>query len=171
MAYHFVSGGCGVKPFLDLFFLRTHMKHTEAAVKAYCKSCGMEKFYDAVLHLSDVWFGNSEHTDLTKEMQAFVLKGGVYGTLENRVAVNQRAKGGRLRYVFSRIFLSYGSLKIAYPILEKHPWLMPVMQIGRWFRLIFGGRLGPSVQELRVNDSLSRDEMEKTDAFLSQLGF
>lgn len=47
----------------------------------------------------------------------------------------------------SRIFLSYDSLKVLYPTLQKHRWLTPIMQVRR-FRLLFKGKMKTSLHEL-----------------------
>lgn len=114
--------------------------------------------------------GMADYTDLTKKMESYILSGGVYGSTENRVMVAQGKSGGKLRYAWSRVFLPYKLLKNYYPILEKHRWLTPVMEVVRWFRILFGGRLRQSTQELRINQSVSAQTVDQTKAFLQELG-
>ena len=59
-----------------------------------------------------------------------------------------RKCGGKVRYIMSRIFLSYDSLKVLYPTLQKHRWLTPIMQVWRRFRLLFKGKMKTSLHEL-----------------------
>ena len=61
----------------------------------------------------------------------------MYGTTQNRVAVQQVKKGGKFRYLLSRVFVSYKELAIKYPSLEKNKWLFPFYQVYRWLDLLF----------------------------------
>lgn len=170
MAYHFLHGGCGIKPFLDLYIIRKNMPYNEDRVIEYCRECGIEKFYSSVLDLVCVWFENKAHTGVTKQMESYVISGGVYGSFENRIAVQQSVKGGKGGYLFSKIFVSYDVLKAHYPILEKRRWLMPVMQVRRWFRLIFCGHSKRVVKELKQNSKASQQDIELTKTFLDNIG-
>ena len=82
----------------------------------------------------------------------------------------QGRHGGKLRYAFSRIFLSRTSLARIYPVLNKHPWLLPFMQVRRWFRLVFCGGLRRGVHELSVNHGITQAQAGEMENFLSQLG-
>ena len=97
------------------------------------------------------------------------MKGGVYGTTANRVSVQQIRKGGKIRYAFSRIWLPYDVLKFHYPSLERKRWLLPVFEVRRWFKLLFGGGVKRSVNELRLNSSATNEEQTETKEILSKL--
>ena len=93
-------------------------------------------FARAAGKLSRVWLEEAPYDDLSREMEDFLLHGGVYGSADNRVALNQGARGGKLGYLRSRVFVPYEKLKRYYPILERHRWLTPVMQVRRWGMLL-----------------------------------
>ena len=168
--HHFIEGGCGVRPFLDIWFLRKKLIYDEQQVMIFCKTCGIAKFYSEMITLSNIWFDSAEHDTVSRQMQSYILFGGVYGTIDNRVAVHQNKKGGKFKYIVSRIFLPYNSLKFMYPILEKHRWLMPFMQIRRWFRLLRKGRMKQSLHELNVNKTMAQEKVSQTAELLSRLG-
>lgn len=170
MSYHFVRGGCGIKPFMDLYILRNKMAYEENVVADYCKQCGIETFYRHVLDVTDIWFGNKSHTPVSLRIEQYILKGGVYGTLENQVLVAQSKQGSKLKYFLLRIFMPYDSLKDYYPVLQKHPYLFPVMQICRWFRILFCGDTKRSMKELSYNSNISRSQAEEMKDFLNQIG-
>ena len=134
------------------------------------KAYDLFAFAKACRKLSEVWFSNVLPDDVSIQMQKYILHGGIYGNLDNRVAVQQKRRGGKVRYIMSRIFLSYDSLKVLYPILQKHCWLMPVMQVRRWFRLLFKGKMKSSLHELNVNKSMSPDKISETAELLTKLG-
>ena len=52
-----------------------------------------------------MWFGNAAHDEATRRLERYILYGGVYGTVDNRMSVRQAKSGGKLRYAWSRIWL------------------------------------------------------------------
>ena len=169
MAYHFVHGGCGVKPFADLYLLLDKMKFDEEEVVRYCEECGIGRFYESAKKLATVWFGDAEHDELTAQMEEFILLGGVYGSQKNIAAVHQVKHGGRFGYVLSRIWLPVESLTRLYPSLEKHKWTMPFYQVRRWFSLIFRGKLKRSVNELKAGGEITAAESDGVENMLKAL--
>ncbi len=169
MARHFMGGGCGIRPFLDLWIL-DNLKEVDIDKRdALLEKGNLLKFTNACRKLSRVWFESDEHDDVSKRMEQYVLSGGVYGSSENRISVQQQKKGGRFKYLMSRMFLSYKALKNCYPVLEKHPWLMPIMQVCRWFRLIFGGHFGRVKNDIKYSRITTRDA-ESIKKFLCDIG-
>ena len=169
MAKHFVNGGCGIRPFIDIWVLNHCVSFDREERDALLAKGGLLAFAEQAEALSEAWFGNGEHTDITRRMQDYLLKGGVYGTTANRVSVQQIRKGGKIRYAFSRIWLPYDVLKFHYPSLERKRWLLPVFEVRRWFKLLFGGGVKRSVNELRLNSSATNEEQTETKEILSKL--
>ncbi|MBQ3640290.1 MAG: hypothetical protein II955_07195, partial [Clostridia bacterium] len=66
--------------------------------------------------------------------------------------------------------LPYRVLKFHYPILKKHKWLLPFMEIRRWFKLIFKGGLKRSTNEMKINQSMSAEKQSETAWMMEQLG-
>lgn len=170
MAKHFVdTGGCGVRPFVDVWILNHHIPFDEGKRKALLAEGRLLTFAAEAQALSEVWFGNTEHTDITRRMQDYLLKGGVYGTIKNRVSVQQVKRGGKFRYAISRIWLPYDTLKFHYPSLVGKRVLLPFYEVRRWFKLLFGGGVKRSVNELRLNSSATNEEQTETKEMLSKL--
>lgn len=170
MSYHFVHGGCGIKPFIDLHIMKSKMSYNDETVIAYCKQCGIEKFYHCIHHITDVWFGDKQHTPISSQIEDYILRGGVYGSLENNVAISQSRHGGKVKSVLSRLFMPYEALKNYYPILEKHKWLMPFMYVRRCLRIFFKGRFKRSLRELQTNHTVSNHQVSIMNDFLEKLG-
>ena len=147
MAKHFETGGCGVRPFIDLWLLDRQGAHGAALLE----KGGLLAFAEAAGKLSRVWLEEAPYDPLSREMEDFLLHGGVYGSADNRVALNQSARGGRLGYLRSRVFAPYVKLKSYYPILEKHRWLTPVMQVRRWGWLLRPDVAARTKRELAAN--------------------
>ena len=170
MAKHFEEGGCGIRPFLDLWILEHRVEHDDTGRNVPLEQGGLLTFANVSRRLSAVWFDDAEHDQITEQMQSYILFGGVYGTLDNRVAVQQNKRGGKIRYAMSRIFMPYDSLKFSYPILNKHKWLTPIMEIRRWFRLLRKGRVKRSLHELNINKAMSQEQIAETADLLQKLG-
>ncbi len=169
MAKHYLVGGCGLRPFIDLYILKQKNFLNEKTV-ALLQKGGLWKFAEQANALSEVWFGGAAHTPITQRMEEYLLKGGVYGNTSNRVAVQQVKKGGKIKYFWSRIFLPYDVIKFHYPILQKRRWLLPFMQVRRWFKLAFCGRAKRAMREFKINSNVSADESAQMQEFLDQIG-
>ncbi len=170
MAYHFAGGGCGLRSFVDLYLLQEQKRYDEGELRKYLAQCGLEPFYDGVCALIDVWFRGAEHTRLTKAMAQFLLTGGAYGSGEYHVAIQQKRKGGKAKYLLSRIFMPYSTLKIRYRILEKIPVLYPVMVVWRWIETLFSGKAKRVANELDTTNQIDKKQADAICALLDKLG-
>lgn len=170
MAKHFENGGCGIRPFLDLWILEHRVEHDDTTRNTLLEQGELLTFANAGRRLSAVWFDDAKHDKMTEQMQSYILFGGVYGTLDNRVAVQQNKRGGKIRYALSRIFIPYDTIKFHYPILVKHRWLTPIMEVRRWFKLLFQGKVKSSLHELNVNRTMSQEQVAGTADLLQKLG-
>lgn len=170
MSYHFQSGGCGIRPFIDLYLLEQKLDYDHEKLMDFCRRAGVDKFYYCVRQVIDVWFNEAPHTDVTRRIEDYVLSGGVYGTKSNHVAVEQERAGNKFQHILRRIFMPYKSLKIKYPILGKHPWLTPVYQVVRWVQMLCKGRLGTYRRELDMICGLSDERREEIGQLLDDVG-
>lgn len=163
MAKHIETGGCGIRPLIDLWLLDNVVPGDWESRDALLEKGKLLPFAQAARKLSRVWLSNEKADDLSLRLQDFLLHGGIYGSSDSRVAVQQKKNGGKVGYVFSRVFAPYSKLKGYYPILEKHPWLMPVMQVRRWF-MIFR----PDVAQMAKNELAANAKLEtsRADAML-----
>lgn len=170
MAKHFRNGGCGVRPFLDLWIMNHHIVYDTEKLNALLEEGGLMKFAGVARQLAEVWFGNGKHNAITKEVERYILSGGVFGTTDNRVAVQQIGRGGKLRYAISRIWLPYDTLKFQYPSLDGKRILLPFYEVRRWGKLLFFGGAKRGIRELKLNSSKTKDEQLRTNEMLSHLG-
>ena len=117
-----------------------------------------------------VWFGGAEPSKVILLMQDFIFKGGLYGTFENRVAISQEKKGGKFGYLIKRIFVPTSKLVRYYPVLEKHPYLSPVMQVRRWFMLASPEIRKMAKNEIKNNFSIEKEKAKEMKSFLEEIG-
>lgn len=170
MAKHFVNGGCGIRPFIDIWVLNHNCDFDREKRYHLLDEAGLLQFAKAAEQLSEVWIGNSPHTPLSEQLEQFILTGGTYGTVESRVAVQQAMTGGKFSYIMSRIFLPYDQLKLTYPGLETKKWLFPFYQVKRWFRVFKKGRLKKSMYEAKTTASVTSEENNQTKNLLKNIG-
>lgn len=138
MAKHFIKGGCGIRPFLDLWLIERNKNYDTAETKALLKKGRLTDFAKTARRLSRVWFSGKEQDEITLIMQEFIFNGGCFGSAETKMLSSQQLSGGRLKHVLSRIFVPYDDLKGQYPIIKKYRFLTPICEICRLFSLLFG---------------------------------
>ena len=171
MAKHFEFGGCGVRSFMDLWLMERSIQLDEEKKRDLLEQGHMTLFAQTSSRVAKIWFENEKHDELTQRVEEYVLSGGVYGNMENRITMeNIRQKQGKFRYIMRRIFLPYKYIKWQYPILQKHKWLTPLYEVRRWGRLIFKGRLKSSVKEMRTISALEEERKRDLAKLLRDVG-
>lgn len=170
MAKHFMIGGCGIRPFLDIWILNHKMPHNKDKRRALLKAGGILDFGTHANTLSEIWLGDAEYTNTAHQMENYIITGGVYGTTSNQISVQQIAKGGKANYVLSRLWLPYNVLRFHYPSLDGKPALLPLYEMRRWCKLLFGGRAKRSMGELKFNYDITQEEQKIVKEMLSNLG-
>ena len=169
-SYHFLGGGCGIRPFIDVFLLEKKLSFNRGKLDEMLQRTGIKKFSDEMLCLANLWFGNGEHDSITRSMEQFVLTGGVYGTAENSVAVSQQKERGRIGYILRRIWLPYDLLCTTYPRLRGHRYLQPFYEIRRWFRVFNVDVRKRKKKDLRAIKQLSTKKKDDVNYLLNELG-
>ena len=170
MAYHFLGGGCGVRPLADLFLAERNIKVQKKELYTLLEEAGLTKFYENIKDLAAVWFGDKQHTKMTRQIEAYILSGGAYGTLENRVTMQRQKKNGRAAYMLYRIFLPYEKLTQLYPILKKHRYLTPLMEVDRWCKIIFSKRIKRMMREMKMHADTNSNTADTAKTLIEELG-
>ena len=72
MAKHLESGGCGIRPFADLYLLdRSINEETRRARRDLLCKGGLEVFANACSKLSQIWFADAESDGISLRQQDF----------------------------------------------------------------------------------------------------
>lgn len=158
MAKHFINGGCGIKPFVDLWIINNRIGVNFEEVKELLQKCNLYTFYCQVEHLSEVWFGSMFHTEMSKKIENYILNAGVYGTEENYAAMAQCRKGSKIKHLAQRIFLPYETISRYYPIVKKFPIILPFAHIYRWCTVLFGKGRTHALNEINLNLSINEEK-------------
>lgn len=170
MAKHLQQGGCGIRTFIDLWILDNLSEINTVNKNKLLEVGGLSQFSKTASKLASCWMDNLPMDSVCEKMQNYILSGGVYGTQENLILVQQQKKGGRFKYALSKIIIPYDTIKFHYLILQKHRWLTPIMQVRRWFKLIFRGHAKRSMRELSYNSNISKSQADEMKTFLDEIG-
>lgn len=168
MAKHFEASGCGLRFFLDMWLLNRDKSNIEKRNKLL-EDGKLLKFAVSSEELSSVWFSKTAHSSVSKCMEEYILRGGIYGSADNNITTQRIHTGSKLKYTLGLIFLSYDKMRIRYPSLNKK-LLLPFYQVRRWFSLIFRGKTKRSINTLKRGTSLSQEQKDSVASMLKELG-
>ncbi|MGN0647085.1 MAG: nucleotidyltransferase family protein [Oscillospiraceae bacterium] len=142
---HYIKGGTGLRSLLDCYvFLRAKQDAMDwSYISAECKKLGIADFEQQSRKLAQAVFGEGSAalSDADKQMLAYYLKSGTYGTMkqfaQGKIERFQKQTGStsRLKYIWYRLFPPMEVYERYYPFFYQHKWLLPV---GWGYRLIRG---------------------------------
>ncbi len=170
LAKHFIYGGCGIRALVDLWILDHRNQENAQAREELLRQGGLLTFANTVRQLSRVWLEGVPGDAVLEKTENYIFAGGVYGSMQNLVTVQQQKKGGPRQYALSRVFLPRESMELMFPVLKKRPWLLPAMHPVRWIRLVFAGRVRSSLRELRTNSQITREAALEMQTLLKDIG-
>lgn len=174
MAKHYATGGCGVRPFCDIYvYLNAHPSMDLEYLEAGLDKIGLREFEAHMRALALKWLDGGEGDELSEQIEAYILTGGSFGTTERGALSLILRKGSknkkisRLRLFWYKLFLPYRHMRVVYPSLKKVPFLLPFYWVHRIFRtLIF--RRGKIKENLSVEDKQA--QVNKLGEHFSSIG-
>lgn len=169
MVNHFLRGGCGIRTFIDLYYIEKSLEYNRSKLLVLLKESGIDTFYSAALQCVEVWFDHEPPTEIVELIEAFVLKGGVYGTKINRMNIEQNRQGGKIKYFLFRVFLPYDTLKYKYKFLQKYKFLLPVAWMVRLFTFLSPQKRKRAKRNLQMYQMISDTEEMTTEKMLRLL--
>lgn len=170
MAYHFLSGGCGIRALMDLWIMEHKMEAPYYCAEALLKKAGIYKFAGEISKVANDCFSANARDGFSDLVLDYIYIGGVYGSKENSIAVEKSRKNSTLIYAIKRLFLPYNSMVIAYPILKKAPYLLPIFWVIRWWEAVFDGKTKRIAKEINCANTLSNQKIEEVKAIRKRLG-
>ncbi len=165
MAKHVSNGGCGIRSFIDLYLLNTRVDYDADKRNSITERGGIVKFARSVEKLAFAWFGEADYDEMSLILEDYIFLGGAYGTIKNNVAIEIGKKGGRWKYMLSRIFIPSKDIWIRYPISKKFKILTPFMQVRRWFSLL--GKKSRRAVSDKICEALNYDK--EKDYYVNKL--
>lgn len=170
MAKHFIKGGCGIRPFIDLWLMLRKTGFDSAILENLLNEAQLLDFYHSICEIVNVWFENKPHNDVTFGIEEYILKGGVYGTINNAAVISAAAGESKAKSFSKLMFMSRASLAILYPKLERYPMLYPFYQVKRWFRVFDKSKRNKIKHLTGIRNSVTKKEITSTVELLSHLG-
>lgn len=170
MARHFIDGGCGVRPYVDLWLLNNKISFDKESRNTLLEKGGLLKFAQASEFLSRVWLEEEPHVQESQWLEDYLLNGGVYGNSENKVVIQQGQTGSRFKYIMSRIFMPLEEMQYRYKVLKKHKWLYPFMVVRRCFEVLLKGDGKRIKKELQTSDGVDATKQNETMQLIDYLG-
>lgn len=144
-AKHYRDGGIGCLHVADLWvFLRSYPALDEQLVRRELAKLQLADFYDNMRKLIAVWFEDGEEDECSKFITDFIFKSGIWGSYENSILSKETRHvkaagsiaGGRVRSFWFSLFPGREAMREQYPVLEKHPYLLPFLWPVRLFHII-----------------------------------
>lgn len=136
-AKHYRDAGIGIKHLTDLWVYR-RCKPTldEDYIKKELSKLQLYDFYLNILNTLSVWFEGKAADEKAELITAVIFDSGVYGTgkahiLSEGLKASKSTSFVRLRKYLRLIFPKFKDLSNKYPILERHPILLPLMWVRR----------------------------------------
>lgn len=165
---HFISEGCGLRLFADLYIFRK--KHTELDdnfIASTLKEYALSDFHHTVIKLCRCFFESEDYSPRLRVLAEFIFRSGEYGNYElkklSRISSDKCAKltfSDKCRYFFSNWFPGVNTMKKRYPVLGKAPFLLPVCWIRRVFYTIFFKRSALKEQRNEIKRLNSKELKE-----------
>ena len=139
-AKHYRDGGIGCRHAADLWLFRRAYPLDEDYLARQLEKLRLLEFYQNVGRLLAVWFEEAAPDHKTRLMTDFIFASGAWGTAENHdisegvrnAAISGSLRGGRLRQLVLTVFPPASALQQRYPVLKKHPALLPAVWPARW---------------------------------------
>lgn len=136
---HYSGSGTGLRSFLDVY---VYLRHFGAAldldyVRREAEKLGLAAFEERSRRLAFCLFEGRDAQGEDAEMLDYILRSGVYGTVENitekRLEQMDAGSSRRLRYVLRRLFLPMSGVQERYPFFYRHKLLLPLLFFYRVF--------------------------------------
>ncbi len=170
MSYHFLAGGCGIRPLMDIWIIEHKMGVSYVQAQELLERAGIYKFAQEISKLVDCCFSGKEWDEFSLKLLSYILSGGVYGTAENHIAVKKTKTNNAFGYALKRLFLPYKDMVTIYPVLKKAPILLPFCWIARCFGAFFGKKNKKARAELKTVKTISNDKVEAIKEIREGLG-
>lgn len=169
MAYHFLSGGCGIRSLLDIWIMEHRMDAHYSCAEDLLKKAGIYTFASEMSNIANACFTYNERDSFSALVLKYIYGGGVYGTKSNHIAVRKADAGNAIVYVCRRLFLPYKSMVVLYPILKKQPLLLPACWLVRCVSAVFKGKTKKVVSEVASAKNVSENKISELDEMRSRL--
>lgn len=161
-ARHYREGGIGIRHMADIWYYRVcYPELDESKITSVLKKLGLDTFYQNILATLACWWSDGEETEVTELITDYIISSGTFGNQQTKNVADSARTGKKKERIQKLLFPSVDNMRYAYPVLQKHPGLLPVMWVYRWGKIAFAERGKLEYQR----DRLKNETDEKLDAF------
>lgn len=133
MYKHYTTSGCGIRFLCDMYLLHySDDKLDFDYINSKLEELGIAEFSKGVMSLVDAVFNDNKATEQNRRLLAEVFAGGVFGigkSLQESISDN----GGKLSYLWRKLFPSVEFMKRNYEILQNKPYLLLPYYVKHFF--------------------------------------
>lgn len=132
----------------------TYLLNKDKLTKEFVKSANLSSYEKANYNVSKHLFNHDpvEHNEVS------FLKFLYLDNYTRYISLNKGKHKSKIRFIFSRLFVSRSYLISQYPKLKDHLYLLPIYQVRRWFNIFKKNKITESSKEIRSYSS-SSDEV------------
>lgn len=140
---HYISGGVGIRQMLDLWVFSEKEKAIDYGyVEQQLETLGLFEFWKNIRDTLECWMNGADSTEKTDFITNFIFLSGVFGNrknylIANAVKSNEKPENAGKRRILELFFLPYSGMCIKYPVLKKHPVLLPFYWVKRLITALF----------------------------------
>lgn len=168
---HYRDGSAMFRPLIDMWLFKN--KHTllnMEYIRKELEKLELTEFHNNIWNTLDVWFNNKEETELTAFITEQIFEVDRKARLDaaNAARISARSDSvasAKAKTIKNLIFLPMETMKKKFPVLEKFPFLLPIMWIVRWIDAIFHKKNSIAHETNRLN----KMDNEIVDAYNNDL--
>lgn len=178
-ARHFRCGGIGYRQFTDLWvYTRSNPQMNYEYILQGMKQLGIEQFYTNVMRTVKVCFEGAEADGQTDLIAEYIFNSGNWGSItshtiakgvQGRLTGDADNKNIKVYSFFDSLFPKLEIIRIRYPVLHRHPKLLPVMWVVRIVDAMFNRRDGikTKIKEVKV---INEEDVDRQKQLFEQIG-
>lgn len=176
-AKHFRAGGIGCRHVVDLWvWMDTNRGVNWTEVEQKLDKLQLRQFCCNIRDLISAWFEDGPTNEKLDFIGDYILASGNWGNLETRrlsqgvrdMQTTNRSAEFKVRYLWHLVFPTFTGMRNCYPILKKHPWLLPAAWLHRAFCKLFNLRALWGRHKQTLND-LTQDKLDERKRVLSYM--
>lgn len=171
MAYHFLSGGCGVRSLLDIWIMEHKMNVSCSCAEILLKKAGIYQFAIEMSKIANQCFTEKASDAASDPVVEYICRGGTFGSPENNIALYKTKTDSSTAYLIERLFMPYRLMVRLYPVLKKAPYLLPLFWVVRWVTAVFSGKTKKIAAEMISANSIPDQKVAEMKEICTRLGF
>ena len=168
---HYRDGSAMLRPLIDMWLFKN--KHTllnMEYIRKELEKLELTEFHNNIWDTLNVWFNEKEETELTEFITEQIFEVDRKARLDaaNAARISARSESvasAKAKTIKNLIFLPMAIMKTKFPILEKLPFLLPIMWVVRWIDAIFHKKKSITHETNRLN----KMDNETVDAYNNDL--